>query len=232
MSVFATLYFNYHYLPWSQAKKLPIYLHKPRFYREWGGQNLLLGGLHGEVLIESSNIYTGMIRLGFIQGTSHADVGFIWANYGKVIFGGRCLLAQNCSIRNGGGILRFGENFSAGANTKFICYKSINIGAYTSSSWDVTYCDFDFHSMKDVISDKKRTPYGEIKIGAHNWICQNVIVLKNTTTPNYITIAAGTIVSKKFQCEEKSIICGSPAKVIQEGKRYMEITDCEYKMEN
>lgn len=32
-----TVYFNFHYLPFKQAVKLPIYLHRPHFHREWGG---------------------------------------------------------------------------------------------------------------------------------------------------------------------------------------------------
>lgn len=37
VSLFGTVYFNFHYLPFKQAVRLPIYLHKPYFMREWGG---------------------------------------------------------------------------------------------------------------------------------------------------------------------------------------------------
>lgn len=37
VSLLRTIYFNFHYLPFSQAKKLPIYLHRPKFQRDWGG---------------------------------------------------------------------------------------------------------------------------------------------------------------------------------------------------
>lgn len=40
VSLFGTLYFNFHYLPFKQAVRLPIYLHKPYFMREWGGEVL------------------------------------------------------------------------------------------------------------------------------------------------------------------------------------------------
>ena len=39
VSLLRTIYFNFHYLPFSQAKKMPIYLHKPKFQRDWGGAN-------------------------------------------------------------------------------------------------------------------------------------------------------------------------------------------------
>lgn len=192
----------------------------------------MLDGLHGTVSIHSEKIRRGMIRLGFIQGTSHIDNGFIWANYGDVIFKGRCSIAQNCSVRNGGGILTFGSNYSAGPNTKFICYKKITIGANTISSWDVTFCDYDFHAMKNSLTGVMQSPYGEIEIGHNNWICQNALVLKNTKTPSWITIAAGCVVSKHFHCKEKSVICGNPAKVIAEGEKYMDINDCRIQINN
>ena len=82
--------------------------------------------------------------------------------------------------------------------------------------------------MKDAATDEKRSPYGAIKIGDNNWIGQNVIVLKNTITPRFTTIAAGSVVSGEYKCKEKSILKGNPAIVVAEGKRYMDIHDCYY----
>ena len=48
-----TIYFNFHYLPFGQAIKLPIILRKPRFVR-----------LKGKVSIENDNVRFGMIVLG------------------------------------------------------------------------------------------------------------------------------------------------------------------------
>jgi len=220
-----TVYFNFHYLPFEQAVKLPIYLHKAKFQREWGGGRL---SLKGKVIIESEEISRGMIRLGFIQSTSHPDHGFLWSNEGTVIFKGMCKIAQGSAFRIGGGTLVIGKNFSGNPNTKFFCYERIEIGNNVVGSWDVNICDYDFHAMKDAQMDEKRNPYGPILIGDNNWIGQNVIILKNTTTPKYITMAAGSVVSGKYECKEKSILMGNPAVVVAEGKRYMDIMDCYY----
>lgn len=220
-----TVYFNFHYLPFKQAVKLPIYLHRPHFHREWGGVSLRL---KGKVIIESEVISRGMIRMGFIQSTSHPDHGILWSNEGTVIFKGKCKIAQGSAIRNGGGILVIGKNFSGNPNTKFFCYERIEIGNDVVGSWDVNICDYDFHAMKDAQTDEKRNPYGPILIGDNNWIGQNVIILKNTTTPKYITMAAGSVVSGKYECKEKSILMGNPAVVVAEGKRYMDIKDCYF----
>ena len=225
VSLLRTIYFNFHYLPFSQARKLPIYLHRPRFMRDWGGQTFRL---HGKVVIEAEEIKRGMIRLGFIQATTHPDNGILWSNEGTVIFKGNCRIVQGSAFRNGGGTLIIGKNFSANPNTKFLCYDKIEIGDDVVGSWDVTISDYDYHAMKDAETELKRSPYGAIKIGDNNWIGQNVIVLKNTITPKYTTIAAGSVVSGKYTCEEKSILKGNPAIVVAEGRRYMDIHDCYY----
>ena len=48
-----SLWFNFKYLPFKQAVKLPILLYKPTFLE-----------LKGSVVIESDSIRFGMIRLG------------------------------------------------------------------------------------------------------------------------------------------------------------------------
>ena len=225
VSIFRTIYFNYHYLPFKQALRLPIYLHRPRFQRDWGGGTFRL---HGKVIIDSPEIKRGMIRLGFIQATTHPDTGLLWSNEGTVIFKGSCRIAQGSAFRNGGGTLIIGQNFSANPNTRFLCYKSIEIGDDVVGSWDVTISDYDYHAMIDSESGQKRSPYGAIKIGDNNWIGQNVIILKNTNTPRFTTIAAGSVVSGEYRCKEKSILKGNPAVVVAEGKRYMDIHNCDF----
>ena len=51
--LFPTIFFNFRYLPFNQAIKLPILLYKPKFLK-----------LNGSIKI-SSPIRTGMIRLGW-----------------------------------------------------------------------------------------------------------------------------------------------------------------------
>lgn len=225
VSFFKTIYFNFYYLPFKQAVKLPIYLHRPVFLRDWGGASFRL---KGSVIIEAKNLKRGMIRLGFIQATSHPDNGFMWSNTGKVVFRGSCRIAQGSAIRNGGGTLIIGNNFSANPNSKFLCYDRIEIGDDVVVSWDVTISDYDYRAMKDSVSGEKRSPYGAIKIGDNNWIGQNSIILKHTNTPRFITISAGSVTTGEYKCKEKSILRGNPAVVVAEGKRFMDIHDCLY----
>lgn len=48
-----SIFFNFHYLPFRQAIKLPILLYKPKFI-----------SLKGRVIISASHVKTGMIILG------------------------------------------------------------------------------------------------------------------------------------------------------------------------
>ncbi len=53
-SIFASIYFNFHYLPIRQAIRLPILLYKPKFKK-----------LKGKIIIDSPKLKYGMVKLGF-----------------------------------------------------------------------------------------------------------------------------------------------------------------------
>ena len=53
-----SIYFNFKFLPFSQAIKLPILLYRPHFIK-----------LKGEVRIEADHIYPGMIQMGKLINT-------------------------------------------------------------------------------------------------------------------------------------------------------------------
>lgn len=55
---FPTLFFNFYYLPFHQAIRLPIWVHR-----------LHLTDFRRKIKIEVSSIKPGMIRLGFFWGT-------------------------------------------------------------------------------------------------------------------------------------------------------------------
>ena len=219
-----TLFFNFYYLPIRQAVKLPILLHKPRFYRTYGGRSFFFN-LGGSVKIENDDVYHGMIKLGFVTGTSYQDIGFIWSNSGSIIFKGECVIGQGCSIRNIKGELIFGDKFKSNYNSHFICEEKIEFGNYSGCSWDCTFCDTDFHSIKNVYTGKKSNPRGPIIIGDYSWICQSSVILKNTKLPNYTIVSTGSVLTGKFKCKEKSIVAGNPAKLILEGEFYRDIND-------
>ena len=82
-----TIWFNFHYLPWRQAVKLPIFLYRAKILRAKGSITI------------SGDISTGMIRLGEPTVSLYPSTGFIWENHG-----GRCSFAGKCVIGNASGI--------------------------------------------------------------------------------------------------------------------------------
>lgn len=213
-----TIYFNFKYLPFSQAKKLPIWLHRPLFVC-----------LHGKVVIDAPSVTRGMIGIGFPVTTFYKNERTALELRGEIVFKGSCLIGSGCSIAIGkNGKLVIGEDVEFSDNTKIICYHQIEIGANSSSSWDCTYCDTDFHAMKNVVTGKKMKPYAAILIGEHNWIGEGCTIMKGTVTPNYTTASACSFLNHKYHCEEKSILSGNPAEVVLEGCFLRDKSDDNY----
>lgn len=68
-----SIIFNLRVLPYSQAKKLPIFVYNLH----------VMNGLHsGEVKIESENIKKGMIKIGIKLTPKYPDTGVKWENNG------------------------------------------------------------------------------------------------------------------------------------------------------
>ena len=63
------IYFNFHYLPFKQAVKFPIFLYKPHLLK-----------MKGNVKVENDNIRPGMIRLGYPTVSIYPQNGFIYEN--------------------------------------------------------------------------------------------------------------------------------------------------------
>ena len=103
-----TIWFNFHYLPFRQAMKMPIFCYKIRLRKT-----------KGEVIIDSENIKTGMIQLGNDIVGIYPNNGLCWENQGKVIFRGITKFGNNCSVCIGRrGTLDLGNNFITNAATK------------------------------------------------------------------------------------------------------------------
>ena len=65
--------------------------------------------------------------------------------------------------------------------------------------------DTDFHRLTRIDGSQTKG-YGKIKIGSYNWIGNGCRIMKNTETPDYCTIAAGTILGKRIDCPSYSVI--------------------------
>lgn len=221
-----SIYFNFKYLPFRQAIKLPIILYKPRF-----------GILKGSITITcpDSEVKLGMIELGFPANMMYSNNGIFFeiAGEGKLVFKGKTFWGNSSGISIGPkGQLIVGKDVLARVAVRCCAYHYINIGDKTHIAWNVLMMDNSFHTMKDAKTHEKlpAKPYAPIVFGKSNWIGSNCIILKGTITEDHTTITAGTVISKNLHAPECSIIGGIPAKMIKEGV-YRDMDDCDVQYE-
>ncbi len=202
-------------LPLKQAIKLPIILDKPFFKK-----------LSGKIIIEGT-VKSHMIYLGGSSAEIYRHNGIILSIEGVIIFKGNTFIADGAIIVGDKGVLEVGENVGINSHNKIMAYHLIRIGCNASIGFDVTICDTDFHSIKNVYTNKKMKAYAPIYIGNNNWIGQGCLLLKGTRIPDYVIVSARSLCNRKYKCKEKSIIYGNPAKVDEnfEGLFYRDLED-------
>lgn len=204
-----TIYFNFYYLPFKQAIKLPILLYKPELLK-----------VNGKVIIDAAVLKTGMIRLGFRTVSLYPNSGIMWENHGgTVVFNGKCNIGNDSAISIGiKGNLIFGDNFKATANMKLTSYCSIKFGNNVLVAWEVIIMDTSFHKLKDLDGNPKGKVMTPISIGNNNWITTRCMVMKGTKTPNFCIFGAGSFLNKNYSNYPSHILlAGSPLEIKAEG---------------
>lgn len=207
LSIPKTIYFNLRYLPFRQAKKLPIWVTYNSKIKIGGGKNIQIKG----------KAETAMIRIGFhkVPVCNPADKTVLnIAKGGCVIFEGSAHIGNGTKIHvSDTGILVFGDNFAVSASSQINCYKRIRFGRNIQFSWDCLCMDSDTHCIYNEQKEQINEPR-EIIFGNKIWIGCRTTILKGTVIPNDCVIGAGSLVSgRKF--EHNTIIAGHPAKSIK-----------------
>lgn len=209
ISWFYTLYFNFHYLPFKQAIKIPIFLYKPTLLK-----------CKGSVEIKSNSIKTGMIQLGVLSVSLYPNTGIIWENHGgKVIFRGKCMIGNASAVSIGkSGCVDFGNDFKNTANMKLTSYHFISFAENVRLAWEVIVMDTSFHRLKDMNGQFKNKGYASISIGKNNWILTKCMLLPGTKTPDYCIFGAGSILNKDYSKYPTHILlAGNPLEIKAKG---------------
>lgn len=201
-----SIYFNFHYLPIRQAIKLPILLYKPHLLQ-----------CDGQIIIESEDIYTGMIQLGVTKSLFFSNSGMRWINEGgKCVFNGRCILGNNASVFIAkGGSLIFGSNFISTVNGKICARQKVVFGENVLLGWGVIVMDSSFHRLKKKNGDHKEGDIDkEIVVGRDNWFGVNCLILKGTKTPDYCIFGANSLLNKDYSNNPSYILmAGNPVEI-------------------
>lgn len=203
-----SIYFNFHYLPFRQAAKLPILLYKPRFLE-----------LKGTVRIESETIRTGMIQLGFPMVSLYSNSGIMIENHGgEIVFKGHAGIGNASSISIGStGKVEFGARYMATAALKLASYCHIRFAPRVLCGWDCTFMDTDFHKLTKVNGGGYSKGYAPISIGSDTWIGMGTLVLKGTALPDHCVVGARSVLAGKQDVPPYSILGGSPATLKKTG---------------
>lgn len=203
----ASVYFNFHYLPLRQAVQLPVLLYKPRFLE-----------LKGTVRIESDNIRTGMIQLGFPTVSLCPNTGIMLENHGgEIVFKGCAGIGNASHISIGAkSKVEFGNYFQATA-LKLASYCGMKFASRVRFGWDCTVVDTDFHKLTKVNGGGYSKGYAPVSIGSDTWIGMGTLILKGTLLPDYTTVGARSLLSGKYDVPSYSILGGSPATLKKTG---------------
>ena len=184
-----TIYFNFHYLKFTQAIFFPIIIYR----------NTKLARMDGNVVVDE-NIKWGGVRIGQ-YGVGTLDVKYnrtIWQNAGTVVFLGKAHIGSGSKLSiNNGGMLVFGDDFCITGGSQIICSKEISFGKGCLLSWDILIMDTDFHNVITADGEIINPPKA-IKIGDRVWIgCRNLI-LKGVNISNDVVIGASSKITKNI----------------------------------
>ena len=199
-----TLIFNFRYLPFSQACRLPVLVsHRVRLVK-LGGTLQVAGQRFGSVRL-------GMPDVDVFPGAGRPS---IWRVEGNVRLGNDVRIGPGISIVCTGE-LDIGDHVLMNARVTIFCAKQVVIARDTLISWDVTLVDNDFHALNDA-NGQCINPPAPIVIGERGWIGFNAIIAKDTKLAPGTVIGAGAVVRGTFE-QPDCVLTGNPARMARRG---------------
>lgn len=198
LSLPKSVYFNFRYLPVSQAVRMPILLH-------WHSR------VWGDGCVELDKVGFGIIKLGF-GDPDFPHQKFTFCNTGKVHFQGNAVISEGCELVVRG-CLTVGNNFSCSGGTKIDAKSDSSFGDNVLIGHKCVFIDDDGHS---IFTDGKRINEKKgYHIGNHVWFGRECLILKGTKTGNDIVFGARSTISGTIQ-DSNTIMVGSPVKAVKQ----------------
>lgn len=204
LSIPKSLWVSLHYFPLVDAIKLPIMVRYNTKLLRMRGKVVLLGG------IKRNSLSVGFGSVGIFDKTYERTV---WEVNGTIELHGKAVFGHGSRICVGKeGVLSIGNNFINTAAMTIVCFRRITIGDDVTTSWNTLVMDTDFHHLIDTKSGEVKPCTKEIIIGSGVWLCTRSVILKGTSLPNGVVVAACALVSGRFD-DEDTIIAGNPARI-------------------
>ncbi len=199
-----TLYFNFYYLPFWKAVRLP--------FRVASNVKIKSMGQRTSVMIkEGAKIHIGTVG-SFGLGNKQSTYWQIGKN-ATVIFRGDAILGKGTQII-ANGVLEFGDDFFCNANCIINSGNDVTFGSKCILGWNVTVMDGDGHSIHKQGDPVTVHPYPYIYVGNHVWIASEAMLLKGAFVQEHSVVAAKGCVTRKF--EKDSLLVGGFNRILSE----------------
>lgn len=206
--IFHSLYFNFRFLPFRQAIKLPILLIRPHFIQ-----------LKGKIEIDDAVCSFGIVKLGNLGAKAFPSTGIkINMQGGTWKINGKCWIGANSSIEIGRhGLLIMEDDFVSSTSLKVFCYRQITFCRGSHFGWECIVLDTNFHPLKDCKTGTKKVAGAPIFIGEYNWFGSRCVIMPGVKTPKRCIFGFGSIVTRNIAFEEYAVHAGSPMHVVSKG---------------
>lgn len=219
---FLTIYFNFRFLPFKQACKLPVFI-----FGKWRVH------CQNAKIVINGPIKRGMIWLGVnIAGyvvTGRASLRMKAGS--KIIFNGESCISQGCQIYlDENALFHISKNVRLGDNVKIICYREIFIGERSEVTWESQVTDFNSHFIERINDGTIQNIYEPVRIGDFCWIGNRSTIMPGTVLPDRIIVTSNSLLNKnylKMGIEKYSLLGGMPAKLITTGLKRIYLMESE-----
>ena len=200
-----SLYFCLRYLPFSQAKRIPILIHPKTKIEKLHRGNIKING----------RVRKAMIVIGFegSKGRCNKRTRIFVNTRALIEFNGYARLAKGCAILVEKGKMIFGNNMRFNGDCLLICNSNITFSNDVVCGWNVQFLTNNGHTI--IIDGIEKNKIRPIKIGEHVWIGSDSVIGKGVEVADGSVIAHHSIVLKSLD-DESALYGGFPAKKIKD----------------
>ena len=199
-----SLFFCLRYLPFSQAVKIPVFIHPSTKLRKMRREGFVING----------KIWRAMIVIGFESSIGRCNKKtVIFVNNGcHVYFNGYTRLAKGCNLIVNKGNVIFGKKVRFNGDCFISCHDEIKFGDDLMCGWNVSFLTTNGHIIvMDGIKKEKTAP---IVVGNHVWIGADSVINKGVRISDGCVCAHHSMVTKNLE-EENCLYGGFPAKKLK-----------------
>jgi acetyltransferase-like isoleucine patch superfamily enzyme len=177
------------------------------------GLHISMHGTGNRIALSGSIHIAGAlyIRIDGDRNTVDISDDVFFGNDVAIVFykGGPDSVADECGVTIGRGTKFTGQCISLSLGE---AKTNISVGSDCLIASRVKLVTSDNHGIFDFETSERLNPPGDVIVGDHCWLCEDVILLNNTEIPNGCVVGIRSVVTKKF-ADPNCMIAGVPSAV-------------------